>query len=199
MVATVIEEPGGLLSSDEATLEIGRRRDGMLAHPHGAKEWVPPQRPSVLVVQSIRGDPFGKMFARHQVSRVHYLAGRGYQELHGACQAGQLRSADPSRPFIQGGRCADFVTDCQRAAARKLRNLDQVVLHELGLLGLSILRIVLVECRPLAIAGERTGADRRTRGYLFNAALTTVAVKLGLATAALHNEGAAKQRRLAGR
>jgi hypothetical protein len=198
MAAITIEEPNGLLSSDEAKWEIGTRRDGLSAHPRGEREWVPPQRPTVIVAQSVRGDPLGKMFARHQISRVRYLAGRGYQEVHASTQIGQLRSADPSRPFVQGGRCGDFVTDRQRAASTKLRALDRAVLQELGLLGLSILRIVLVECLPLAAAGERTGTDKGTRSFLLNAALTTVAIKLGLATAALRHEDPAGQPRLAG-
>jgi hypothetical protein len=139
------------------------------------------------------------MFARHQVSRVHYLAGRGYQELHGASQVGQLSSADPSRPYIEGGRASDPITDRQRAASAKLRALDRAITCELGYLGLAILRVVLVECLPLAAAGEHTGTDKRTRGFLLNAALTTVAIKLGLATAALRHEDAAGQPRLAGR
>src|SRR5215471_17010757 len=57
-VATAIEEPGGLLSSDTATLEPARRRDGTLAE--GAPEWVPPTRPTVIVIASIHRDPLGQ-------------------------------------------------------------------------------------------------------------------------------------------
>jgi hypothetical protein len=139
------------------------------------------------------------MFARHQVSRVHYLAGRRYQELYGNSQIGRMCSADPSRPFIQGGRPSDPITDRQRSAATELRALDRAVAAGLGMLGLAIMRAVLVDCQSLTVAGERTGADRWTRGFLFNAALTTVAIKLGLATAALRHEDGAGQPRLAGR
>jgi hypothetical protein len=191
MVALVTEEPNGLLSSDEATLEIGTRRDGMSAHPRGAKEWVPPQRPTIVVVQSVRGDPLGRMFARHQISRVRYDGGRRYQEIYEASQIRQLQSSDPSRPYIEGGRVSDPITDRQRAASAKLRALDRAIACEVGYLGLAILHVVLVECLPLVAAGERTGADKGTRSFLLNAALTTVAIKLGLATAALRHEDAA--------
>src|SRR5215831_10054730 len=73
-VATAIEEPGGLLSTDAATLEQPRRRDGTLAE--GAPEWVPPSRPTIIVIASIHRDPLGQMYARDQIDHARYLAGR---------------------------------------------------------------------------------------------------------------------------
>src|SRR5215475_9062521 len=103
MAAITIEEPGGLLSSDFATLEPN-------AHPKGAPEWMPPQRPTIIVAQSIRNDPLGQMYARHQITPVRYMAGRGYQELHTLAFTGHLASADPSRPYIQGSGFAELLT-----------------------------------------------------------------------------------------
>jgi hypothetical protein len=59
------------------------------------------------------------------------------------------------------------------------------------------MRAVLVDCQSLTVAGERTGTDRWTRGFLFNAVLGIIAVRLGLATAALHGEDEAHRRRVA--
>jgi len=188
MAALTIEEPGGLLSTDNATREIGQHRDGLLAHPRGEREWVPPQRPTIIVAQSIRGDPLGQMFARHQVSPVRYMAGRAYQELHAVAQIGKVGTTDPSRPFIQGGRFTEPVSDRQRSAARQLRFTDQAVLRYLGTLGLFVARAVLIECRSLSEAGERMQIDKWTRGFLFSASLTMIAVKLGMATVGLHRE-----------
>jgi hypothetical protein len=188
LAAITIEEPGGLLSTDEATREIGRHGDGLLAHPRAEREWVPPMRPTIIVAQSIRGDPLGKMFARHQVSPVRYAAGRNYQELHSVAEVGRIASTDPSRVFVQGGRFAELVTDRQRRAARRLRMVDAAIIKYLGSLGLFVARTVLIDCKPLAAAAERTKTDKWTRGFLFSAALTMMAIKLGMATPDLERE-----------
>ncbi len=188
MAALTIEEPGGLLSTDEATREIGRRRDGLLSHPRGEREWVPPMRPTIIVAQSIRGDPLGKMFARHQISPVRYMAGRSYQELTSIAQVGHVGSADPSRPFVEGGRFTDPITDRQRSAANRLRMVDAAIIRYLGSLGLLVTRTVLVDCKPLAVAGDRTQTDKWTRGFLFSASLTMIAIRLGMATISLEQE-----------
>jgi hypothetical protein len=188
MAALTIEEPGGLLSTDQATREIGQRRDGLLAHPRGEHEWVPPMRPTIIVAQTIRGDPLGKMFARHQINPVRYAAGRSYQELHTVSQVGRIAATDPSRPYVQGGRFAELITDRQRRAARRLRMIDAAILKYLGSLGLFVVRTVLIDCKPLAAAADRTKTDKWTRGFLFSASLTMIAIKLGMATVGLERE-----------
>jgi len=181
MAAITIEEPGGLLSSDFATLEPN-------AHPKGAPEWMPPQRPTVIVAQSIRNDPLGQMFARHQITPVRYMAGRGYQELHVLAFTGRLASADPSRPYIQGSGFADLLTDQQRNAARRLRMIDSAVLEYIGNVGLYITRSVLIEMQPLGLIGQNMRIEKKTRGFLFNASLTMMAVKLGMGTVGLADD-----------
>jgi hypothetical protein len=178
LVAIAIEEPGGLLSSDSATLATG-------GHPRAAPEWMPPQRPTIIVAQSIRGDPLGQMYARHQIEPVRYFAGRGYQELHEFARTGHMGTFDPTRTRCDSGRFPDIITDRQRLAARRLRTIDRAVIEYLGTVGLFIARCVLIERRSLREAGERLAADKTTRAYLFKSSLSAMAVKLGLATASL--------------
>jgi hypothetical protein len=188
LVAMTITEPDGLLSSDAATREIGRRGNGTLAHPRAEHEWVPPERPTVIVVQSVRSDPLGQMYARRQIDQVRYIAGRGYQELHTITQVGKMRSPDPSMPPIHSGMPDGLVTDRQRVAARRLRGIDQAVMRYLGTLGLYIVRAVLIDRKPLTVAAAPAMLDKRTRGFLFGASLTMIAIRLGLATVSLQSE-----------
>jgi hypothetical protein len=192
VVAITIDEPGGLLSSDYAKLVSG-------GHAAGAPEWLPPQRPTIIVAQSIRGDPLGQMYARHQIDPVRYFAGRGYQELHDIAQVGRMGSSDPTRSPGEGGRFPELITDRQREAARKLRYVDGSIIRYLGTIGLFIARYVLVDRRTLREAGERLQADKKTRAYLFTGSLTMIAVKLGLATASLTSEDAAFKAKLDGK
>lgn len=188
LVALNIPEPGGLLSSDDAMLETGRRRDGSLAHPHGAREWVPPEPPNVIVIQNVRRDPLGQMYARRQIDYVRYLSGRSYQELHQLAYGGNYGSSDPMRPTSHGlVTGAIDALDRQRRAAARLRGIDAVVRKNHGVNGLQIVLQVLVHGRP-AGAGCRGKRERQVCAYLFRSCLTLIAIALGLATASIRRE-----------
>jgi hypothetical protein len=194
-VAIAISEPGGLLSSEAATLEIGRRRNGTLAHPHGAGEWVPPVRPTIIVAQSVRNDPLGQMYARHQIDYVRYIAGRGYQELSEITQVGRYGSGDPSRPASRNGGTSTSgdALDRQQLAALRLRGIDRVIRADLGTTGLLITRAVLVARRSAGI-GARSKRERQVCAFIFRSCLTLIAIQLGLATRTIKREVARDRR-----
>jgi hypothetical protein len=125
IVATTIDEPNGLLSREKAELEAAQHRDGTVGE--GAPEWVPPTRPQIIVAQSIRNDPLGQMYARHQVDRPEYLAARNYQELYAVAQVGNIGAMNPCKPYVDGGTFSDFVTEKQRLAAKRIRAVDHAV------------------------------------------------------------------------
>jgi hypothetical protein len=188
-VAIAISEPGGLLSSDGATLEIGRRRNGTLAHPRAAPEWVPPQRPTIIVAQSVRSDPLGQMYARHQIDYVRYIAGRGYQELFETTQIGHCGSGDLSRPSSHNGGTsgASDALDRQRLAGIRLRAIDRVIRADLGTNGLVLTRAVLVNRKNAGI-GARSKRERQVFAFIFRSCLTLIAIQLGLATRTIKRE-----------
>ena len=183
-VAVAIEEPGGLLSTDSARLEAAVRRDGTLAE--GAPEWVPPSRPTVIVAQSIHRDPLGQMWAREQIDHASYFAGRGYQELHALAEIGGVGAMDPSKPFVQGGKIPEVLTDRQQRAVKRIRGLDNKLFSAFGREGLWLTRLVLVDRITLAQASRYRGENPKTTavflGALFRRCLTQLAVDLGFAT-----------------
>jgi hypothetical protein len=191
-VAIAISEPGGLLSSDSATLEIGRRRNGTLAHPKGGFEWVPPERPTIIVAQSVRNDPLGQMYARHQIEYVCYLAGRGYQELCEIAAIGNYGSSDLSRPTSHNnGSASGDALDRQRLAGIRLRKIDLAIRTDLGKVGLMITHAILVARRTASITGK-TKREKQVFAYLFRSCLTLIAVQLGLATRTLRSPRTAR-------
>jgi len=183
-VAVAIEEPGGLLSADSATLEPARRRDGTLAE--GAPEWVPPTRPTILVVQSIRNDPLGQMWARDQIDRARYLAGRAYQELHALAEIGNVKAMDPAKPVIDGGVPAEVLTDRQHKAAKKILRLNSRLFLRHGHEGLWLTKLVLIDKQSVArIAHARGQKQQKNVEFLralLHACLSELAVELGYAT-----------------
>ena len=189
-VAVAIEEPGGLFSSDSATLEPARRRDGTLAD--GAPEWVPPSRPTIIVVQSIHRDPLGQMWARDQIDRARYFAGRSYQELHALAEIGNVKAMDPAKPLIDGGVPSEVLTDRQHRAAKRILDLNAQLFTDHGHEGLWITKMVLIEKISVARAAGNKGQRRRAevdflRGLL-RKCLTRLAIDLGYATGSIARE-----------
>lgn len=197
LVAMTIDEPGGLLSSDAATREIGRRRNGTLAHPRGEYEWRPPERPTVIVAQSVRNDPLGQMYARRQIDYVRYMAGRGYQELYEIAQAGRYGSSDPARTASKSGgnRTDGAAIDRQARAARTLRRIDTMVRRDMGMHGLMLTRSVLIG-RKAAGFGARTKDEKHIASSVFRCCLTLAAIALGFATVSIKAEDRAEKRKL---
>lgn len=193
-VATAIEEPGGLLSSDSATLEPARRRDGTLAD--GAPEWVPPMRPTIIVVASIHRDPLGQMFARDQVDHARYLAGRYYQELVSIAEIGSVKSCDPAMPAVGGSYQHDPITDRQQAAAKRLRAMHQTLFLAYGHEGVNLIRMVLIDMKPISRIARQSGDNSRQNidflRTLFQRCLTRLAILSGYATASIADENVAE-------
>jgi hypothetical protein len=186
-VATAIEEPGGLLSSDTAKLEPARRRDGTLAE--GAPEWVPPKRPTVIVIASIHRDPLGQMYARDQVDHARYLAGRYYQELVSIAEIGSIKAFDPGRPVVDGGAPVDPINDRQQAAAKRIRWMNQTLFLSHGHEGLNLIRAVLIDKLPITRIARQSGDNSRQNvdflRTLFQRCLTRLAIVAGYATASI--------------
>jgi hypothetical protein len=62
-----------------ARLEQAQHHDGTIAE--GAPGWTPPQRPRITVITALRDDPLGRMYARRQIDRAQFDAGKEYQSL----------------------------------------------------------------------------------------------------------------------
>ena len=191
-VATAIEEPGGLLSSDTATLEPARRRDGTLAE--GAPEWVPPTRPTVIVIASIHRDPLGQMYARDQIDHARYLAGRYYQELVSIAEIGSVKAFDPGKPVVDGGCPMDPINDRQQAAAKRLRWMHQTLFLAHGHEGVNLTRAVLIDKHPISRVARQSGDNSRQNvdflRTLFQRCLTRLAILAGYATASIARDDA---------
>jgi hypothetical protein len=180
IVATTIDEPNGLLSRDTAELEAAQHRDG--TRGEGAPEWVPPSPPQTVVAQSIRNDPLGQMYARHQVDRPEYLAARNYQELHATAQIGNIGAMNPCKPYVDGGTFSEFMTEKQRLAAKRLRAVDQVVVATFGSTGLVLVQAVLIDKMTIAEVAGPAREHRAFAGSLFGNCLIEIAYQLGYAT-----------------
>jgi hypothetical protein len=180
IVATTIDEPSGLLSRETAELEPAQHRDGSVAE--GAPEWVPPTRPQIIVAQSIRNDPLGQMYARHQVDRPQYLAARNYQELFAVAQVGNIGAMNPCKPYVDGGTFSELMTDRQRMAAKRIRAVDRAVVATFGSTGLLLVQAVLVDKMNIAEVAGPVREHRAFAGSRFGNCLVEIAYQLGYAT-----------------
>jgi hypothetical protein len=180
IVATTIDEPNGLLSSDTAKLESVRHRDGTIAE--GAPEWVPPSPPQIIVAQSIRNDPLGQMYARHQIDRPEYLAARNYQELYATAQIGNIAAMNPCKPYVDGGTFSEFMTEKQRLAAKRLRAVDHSVVATFGSTGLLLVQAILIDKMNIAEVAGPGREHRAFAGSLFGNCLVEIAYQLGYAS-----------------
>jgi hypothetical protein len=165
-----------------ARLEQAHHGDGTIAE--GAPGWTPPKRPLVTVVTALRDDPLGRMFARRQVDRAQFDAGRAYQFLCDTAELLSLRSIDPARTRVSGGRIPEPITDKSQRAAKKLREVDEKLVGRYGEEGLTISRGVLADRKSLETVAKEHGAeserDMRSVGWLFRKCLDQIAHRLGL-------------------
>ena len=185
--ASRIDAAGNLLVA--AQLEEVRHADGTVAA--GAPAWSPPTRPLMTVFTSLRDDPIGRMFARHQIDAAQYHAARAYQQIWDAAQIGSMGSIDMSKPFVDGGAMPDVLTDAHKRAAEKIRAVETALLWRLGFDGVSIARTVLADCKSLEQAarmhGARSEREIHNWGWLFRRALNVIAQRLGFANS-MHRE-----------
>ncbi len=181
IAAAEISDPYGTPSDAAAKLEPGLHRDGTSAQ--GEPEWRAPEPPRLLVVRSLRADPLGNMHARKQIGEAQFHAGRLYQDLHEQAFASAVRSADPARPVIDGGRIYEPFNDRQRDAIRRLRVIDGTIAVRLGFDAVTLVRTVLLEGSSVASAARRqlAGTVKFWRTVL-QLALDEIAAIAGLAT-----------------
>jgi hypothetical protein len=144
--------------------------------------WVPPTRPQIIVAQSIRNDPLGQMYARHQVDRPEYLAARNYQELYAVAQVGNIGAMNPCKPYVDGGTFSDFVTEKQRLAAKRIRAVDHAVVLTFGNNGLVLVQAILIDKMNIAEVAGPAREYRAFAGSLFSNFLIEIACQLGYAT-----------------
>jgi hypothetical protein len=180
-----------------ARLEPAQHRDGSTAE--GQPEWTPPARPKLTVVTALRDDPLGRMFARRQIDRAQFEAGREFQGLVDPVETRRLRSLDLTKPTIDkihGSRCAEPLSDRQRRLAVQLHKVSLIVAERFGSAGLSVTRAVLADRRSVEQAARLHGAesarDISSVSWLFRRCLNLLANKLGFASSvrpARHHPG----------
>ena len=182
IAAVEIADPYGVPADATAKLKPGLRHDG--THAHGAPEWHAPEPPRLVVVRSLRGDQIARMEARHQISEAQFAAGRHYQALHEAAFASPLRSLDPARPVIDGGRYVEPFNDRQRRATQRLRVVDGSIVLRFGIDVLVLVHAVLLGGRSIASAARQQpgGMPVKFWACAFRLALDEVAALAGLAT-----------------
>src|SRR6516164_11418601 len=170
----------------EARLEPVQHHDGSLSE--GAPAWVPPSRPTLTAVVSLREDPIGRMHARRQVDAAQYNAARAYQQLYDRATIGTLSPADPSRIRVDGGRTPDPISAARMAAAARLRSVESTLQGQHGYIGLTLTRSVLTGGRSIEKSARDFGAsserDVRWWGNLLRRCLDVLAKALGFANSA---------------
>jgi hypothetical protein len=168
----------------EARLKSARRADGSIAA--GEPEWVAPSRPRIRAVARLKEDPIGRMHARQQIDRAQFLGARSYQELYDATQRGHGRSVDLEKTRVMFAPRPDPLTDAQQRASRRLQSVDRTVMQRHGEIGLSLVKAVLGERRPIGQTARAYGATGQREvhsvAWLFRHALTTIAKALGFLT-----------------
>jgi hypothetical protein len=135
-----------------------------------------------VAVASLRDDPLGALWARHQIDDAKYVAGRHWQKLYEAAEIGDLRGADFSRERVDGGRNGvEILTDhCTRAMATLTRCSEA-----LGRQGDALVRDVLGRglCLFEVAAARGLGTQRGTEylGMRLRECLETLAHEFGYA------------------
>jgi hypothetical protein len=164
-----------------ARLRHARHADGTIAE--GAPGWEPPRRPQVRAFIALKDDPFGRMYARQQIDRAQFEAGRTYQLLADTAEIGTIQSLDPGKVCVSGGRLPELLTDRRLRAIKKLREVDEVVVQRFGIEGLTVTRGVLVDRKSQEQVAKEHGADndrdKRSVGWLFRRCLDCLAQRLG--------------------
>jgi hypothetical protein len=141
IAAVVIEDPYGLPSDQEAKLMIAKHTDRASEF---VKSWQAPERAKITVIQSLRHDTLGKMFARHQIDQACYKAGRDYQALCEMAEVSPVRSIDPSMPPIANSQANDAGDLYRKAqAVRTLHRLETALARAKGVEGVKLIRLVL--------------------------------------------------------
>jgi hypothetical protein len=159
--------------------------------PHGAQVVVSieddPYSPAgqtdkITVLRSIRDDPLAGMWARDQIDRTQFCAGRMWQRFWEQAGIAGVQAMDPTKEPVDGrGAMRPDITDEQLKAYRQLKAARDVM----GLEGDRLLREILEEGLSIKRAAYRRGMISE-RGILycgrrFGECLETLARLWGLA------------------
>jgi hypothetical protein len=189
VVAVQIEDPysqAGHIDVDgnldiEARLKQTRHRDGTVAQ--GAPAWVPPTKPRIVVVRSLKDDPLGRMHSRHQIDEAQFQAARAFQETSDQATLGTVCSLDLSKTKVSGGAAPDLLTDAKKRSMALLRYAENQIEKHHGAVGLWLVRAVLVDRNSVEHTAKSSGAesDREIAswGWLFRKCLDCLAKAFG--------------------
>lgn len=139
----------------------------------------------VNAVVSLRNDPLGRLYKRHQIDDAQMQAGRKWQEDWEEAEIGGARAIDPARVAVDGGRIPETWNERRMAAATRLSRCAKW----LGLEGEALVRDVLGNRMSLALCATSRGMsggkhDLEYLGRRLRECLETLAYRLGFAVKA---------------
>lgn len=111
----------------------------------------------IRVLRSVRNDPLANLHARKSIDEAQYEGGRSFQRDFETAERGP-RAIDPSKEAVDGGTMPEPITEGQRKAALKLKQ----VYTALGQDGSALVHDVLIHghtyrqvANARGLAGER--------------------------------------------
>lgn len=138
--------------------------------------------PKVTVARSIRTDPLAALKAQGIIDEVQFLAGQIWSFAFMRSELGAVRSIDPAKTKVDGGRIADPLSEVSRRALENLRKARAA----LGEDGEALVTDVIGKGLTLARAADRRGlsskSGREYVGRRFRECLDRLAVVFGCAT-----------------
>jgi hypothetical protein len=140
----------------------------------------------VLAATLLRDDPLGRLHKRKQIDNAQMEAGRKWQEDWEETQTGAVRSLDPRREYVDGGRIPEPWNKRQMAGTARLSRCAKW----LGLEGEALVRDVLGNRMSLAQCAAARGFNPQNQndlkyfGRRLRECLETLAFRLGFATKA---------------
>jgi hypothetical protein len=166
-----------------ARLENVQHADGTLAE--GMPAWVPPSRPTMTVIRTLRDDPIGRMHSRHQIDESQYQAARAFQEAADRSMLGSVKSIDWGKTRVSGGAIPDPLPEGRQRAMKYLRRGEDAVRNRHGAEGLAVTRTVLIDRQSLEATARSRGAESDREiwfwGNLFKRCLNVLAVSFNFA------------------
>ena len=139
---------------------------------HGAK---------IMVAQSMRDDPLGRLHCRGQIDDAQYHAGRDMQGFYERATIGGLKAMDTTKEPVDGGGFPEALTEKIQEAVAEINRLERV----LGIIDAAIVRDVLAKGMFLReVARARDQDSQLGFRYIarrFRNALELLAVEMGYA------------------
>lgn len=132
----------------------------------------------ITVLRTLRDDPLARLWARDQIDRAQYLAGRLMQRLYEMAAIGSLKAIDTTKEPVDGGKLANVASDAQSDAINRIEKLELVM----GITESIIVRNVLGDGMFLADVAAARGLysdrGRRALARVFRGALEKLAKEL---------------------